>query len=414
MSTGPRRRHRWLGISALVLAALLTPAGAVVGVDVVADPPCTVAKPVLYSAPLTAPRIHLSGNPFGVTLTRDSRWMFVSLQAFSTGDPNGVAVFRRQDATTLLNEGFVSLHPGVGGLTLSADEGLLFIADGDGVAVVDVRRVTTGGAGTLLGYLSTGAGAGTFEVAVAGDRYLFSADESSGRLTMFDLARVRAGDLAHARLRSISLGLATTDVTVGPSGRYLYAVSQLQRPPVSLGPTDLIYGSIASVGLVNRAGLLDVIDIERWAAGAGRPVVAEVFAGCSPVRVIADAAEQNLWVSARGSNEVIGFDRDRLLHGTAAQIATAAVGPTPVGLVLVGGGHYLLVVNSNRFGDTGAPQTASLLRLGTGRDTVTPAGAYLTGGFPREIAVTADGTMAYVVDNGSFDLTAIDLGRLPA
>ena len=202
-------------------------------------------------------------------------------------------------------------------------------------------------------------------------------------------------------------------MAVGSSGRYLYAVSQLKRPLIDLAPTDLVYGFITEVGLVHRAGLLDVIDIERWANGQGSPIVAEVLAGCSPVRVVPDGAEVNIWVSARESNEVIGFNLASLLAGSSAPLAAATVGPSPVGIALVGDENYVLVVNSNRFGNTTAPQTATLLHITSGGETLSTV-SYQTGGFPRELAVSPSGLTAYVIDNGSSEITVIDLTKLKA
>ncbi len=105
--------------------------------------------------------------------------------------------------------------------------------------------------------------------------------------------------------------------------------------------------------------------LRRAETRPGRAVVATILAGCSPVRVITSANGRVVWVTARGSNAVLGFSAARLLtRPRHALVAHVQVGAAPVGLALVDNGIRLVVADSNRFGEKGASSNLAVISVG--------------------------------------------------
>jgi DNA-binding beta-propeller fold protein YncE len=140
-------------------------------------------------------------------------------------------------------------------------------------------------------------------------------------------------------------------------------------------------------------------------------VVATVDAGCSPVRVITSADGGVVWVTARGSDRLLGFSAARLRTDPARSlIASVEVGEAPVGLALVDGGSRIVVADSNRFSAAGA--SSSLAVVGAAAALAGRPGllGYLpAGGFPREMALEPGGRTLLVSNFSSGQLEAVDV-----
>ena len=121
-----------------------------------------------------------------------------------------------------------------------------------------------------------------------------------------------------------------------------------------------------------------------------------------------------MWVTARASDDVLCFAAARLAADPAhALVAVARVGAEPVGLAAVRGGALLVVADSDRFAAAGASSSLSVVSVAAalaGRPAVT--GDLPTGGFPRDMALSPDGTLL-VSDYASGQLQAIATARLP-
>jgi DNA-binding beta-propeller fold protein YncE len=200
---------------------------------------------------------------------------------------------------------------------------------------------------------------------------------------------------------TIPAGLAPVGLAVSPDGRRLYATSEAQRGarPSGLG----------------SPGTLAVIDVRRAETDPAGSVVTTVVAGCSPVRVAVSADGSLVWVTARGSDSLLGFSTVRLISDPVhALVARVRVGEAPVGLALVAGGTRIVVADSDRFGEPGASADLAVVSVPAAL-AARPAllGYVRAGGFPREMALAPDGRTLLVTNFSSRQLEMVSLAGLP-
>jgi DNA-binding beta-propeller fold protein YncE len=412
-----RRRQPWrwtwrragaVGVGLVVLAC----AGfaGVVAVSLASAPDClTVPPPDAPAAAARLPAASLSGHPIA-SAPVSADLVFVSLRAWGGGDQSGIEVLRR-DGGGLHSTALIPLHSPPAGLALSPDGRVLLAAYDDGVAVLDVARAAAGDPSSVLGTVSTGAGAGTSQLAIVDGRYVFTADESADRVTVLALGRMESGDFGPAvQIGTIDMDMGPAGIGVSPDGRYVYVVSQVQRPVVSVGPSDFAYGLLTYVGLPRRGGTLSMIDVKRMELDPTTAVVARVPAGCGPVQVAASPDGSLVWVVARRSNELLAFRTAQLLAGGTRPVVAIPVGAAPDALRLVRNGRVALVASSDRSQDPATPQTVHVVDTAAalaGRPAL--RSAVIVGGMPQEIDVTPDQRMAYVANSGTSSLSTMDL-----
>jgi DNA-binding beta-propeller fold protein YncE len=332
--------------------------------------------------------------------TADGRWSFVALPENAS-----VGVFRigRSPLPALAGQvGDLTGQPL--GEALTHDGRYLLAADNfDGAVVVSVSRAEAGKADAEVGTLGSVTGAaGAIEVAVSpDDKFAFVSLENWASIAVYNLHRALAkgfgaGDL----VGTIPVGVAPVGLAVSPDGRWLYATSETARnAPVS----------------ATTAGTLTVIDLRRAETDPAASVVGTVDAGCSPVRVITSANGSVVWVTARGSDRLLGFSAARLrTDPTHSMIASVEVGEAPVGLALVDGGSKIVVADSNRFGAQGAASNLAVVGIAAalaGRPAL--LGYLQAGGFPREMALEPDGRALLVTNYSSGQLESVDVADLP-
>jgi DNA-binding beta-propeller fold protein YncE len=319
--------------------------------------------------PVTVP---VPGHPFAVVGTDDGRWAFASI---FTGTGAEVAVISLgRGAPRLVRT--VNL-PGsltyASGMAMTYDGRLLLMAGYTATAVLSVRALEGGAHDPLVGVLAD-AGAGQSEIAVSGDdRYVFVTDETTGALSVFDLATAlrRGFSAPGVAVGIVPLAAGAVGVAMSPGGGRLY---------------------VTTLGSYGPHGQLWVIDTARAESGAGSgAVLAHVSAGCQPVRVAVSPDGSTVWVTTLQSNALLGFSAAALAddHSRALR-AVVRVGSEPVGLLLVDDGRLALVGNSNRglVAGTGSdvPQTVSVINTAAAlaqRPAV--VGAVPAGLFPRDL-----------------------------
>jgi DNA-binding beta-propeller fold protein YncE len=269
------------------------------------------------------------GRPTGAVATANGRWAFASL---STGGHGAIEVLSlashvvrpvRSIPIPELAAGF--------GTVLTHDGRWLVVAGYNRTAVVSVPALETGKCDPLVGLLSD-SGSGQFEVAVSSnDEYVFVSDETTGAVSVFDLARALSDgfDAPGVAIGMVPLAPGAVGVALSPNGALLYATT---------------------FGAYGPHGRLWVINAARAERGAGpSAVLAKVSAGCQPVRVEVAPGGRVVWVTALQSDALLGYDAASLLSRPSSALRTVVpVGSEPVGLSLVDNGQIALVANSNR------------------------------------------------------------------
>jgi len=334
--------------------------------------------------------------PFGVITSTDGRWVFVS-------DGRGVTVLRAGQAggpPAVVRS--VPLPGGQQGLgeALTPDGRYLLVAATSETAVLDVARLESGSGQPVAGSLPAAGGA--IEVATSADgHFVFTSLEGTGAVEVSDLARAlsagfRAGGVTVGRVPAAA---APVGEAVSPDGRWLYVTSEVtglpiaRRGPVTSracpGDPDALPGAVRAIGI--------------GAAEHDPPtaVRATAAAGASPVRVVLSPGARVAWVTARGSDALLGFATSRLTAGRPALIADVPVGSAPVGVVLVDGGRLAVVADSNRFTGRGAQwlSVVSVRAALVGRPAL--VGQVRAGSFPRQFATSPDGRALYVTNFSS-------------
>jgi len=356
-----------------------------------------LASPGCVTAVATAPplrhvstaMLRVTGSPFGVSVTPNGKWAFVSGSQSSV-----IQVFRLTGGSLApVAVRSVRLPTAPLGSTMTADGRYLLAATGSGAVVIDVARAVSGQGDAVLGTLSdprlTGAGQDSaIEVAVSRDGdYAFVTDEYADLAAVFNLRLALSRGFGSADyVGRIPLGEAAVGLAVSPDGRWLYATSE-------------------AASLHTNTGTLTVINLRRAETDPAGSIVTSVDAGCNPVRVITSADGGTVWVDARASDDLLGFSAARLISAPArALVSVTRVGQAPVGLALVRGGSLIVVADSNRFSQRGAVANLCVVNV-TGRPAV--LGYLPAGQFPREMAVEPGGGTLLVTNYGSSQLEAV-------
>lgn len=340
--------------------------------------------------------VSMRGSPFGVAA--EGRWAFVAV-------PGGIEVLRASGSLALTVVRTIPVAGSLAGMSITPDGRYLLAAVGSGAVVVSVARAERGAAGAVLGTLGA-KDDGAIEVAVSPDeRFAFVTLEYADEAAVFNLGKaLRKGFGAADYVGAIPLGLAAVGMAISPDGRWMYATSELGSSQRRLATSP---GS-------GPPGTLTVISLQRAETSPASSVVATVNAGCQPVRVITSAGGSQVWVTARGSDDLLCFSAARLVSAPAhALVAVVRVGEAPVGLAAVRGGSLIVVADSDRFGARGASADLEVVKvaaaLSGGRAV---AGHIRSGSFPREMSQLADGTLL-VSNYASGQLEAIAVASIP-
>jgi sugar lactone lactonase YvrE len=315
------------------------------------------------------------GQPTAVVGTANGRWAFASVSTASGGAAVAVMALGQTPPrlvrlvslpATLIN-GF--------GMAMTHDGRLLVVAGFTAIAVLSVQALEDGAHDPLVGVLDDN-GDGYFEVAVSGDdRYVFVTDETTGGVSVFDLATALEHGFSApgVAVGIVSLAYGAVGIAMSPDGQQLYVTTM-------------------GVGAFGPHGRLWVIDTARAESGAdGSAVLAHVPAGCEPLRVAVSPDGRTVWVTALESDVLLAFSTaDLEADPSKALKAVVRVGFEPIGLLLLDRGRVALVGNSDRFlvagNGSAQPQTVSVVNTAAAL-AHRPAliGVVRAGVFPRDI-----------------------------
>ncbi len=220
-------------------------------------------------------------------------------------------------------------------------------------------------------------------------------------------------------------GSAIAGITISHDGKLLFVMSQIAMSgyenPTGSNNSVLVTGQtcVQDDG-AQLNGLLTVIDVDRAKAGAGQASILQTIAsGCSPVRAVETANGQLIWVAARGSNRVLAFDVQKLLHVPNQALVgygdLSRIGTAPVGMTLFHHDQLLAVANSNRFtdGKSGIASVAILdVRDPSAVKTVQTIKSETLCSFPRGVTLGPDGSTLYVANYGTPSTKCVAPGAL--
>jgi DNA-binding beta-propeller fold protein YncE len=211
----------------------------------------------------------------------------------------------------------------------------------------------------VLGTLSSPAGQGAVEVAVSpDDGFAFVTLELSDSLAVFDLHKALASGFGPADfVGTVPLGTAPVGLAVSPDGHWIYATSESAKGAATAK-------AAGQPGTGQADGTVTAIDLRQAETRPATAVAGTVPAGCSTVRVVTSADGKVVWVTARGSDAVLGFSAAALRTDPArALLARVQVGEAPVGLALSGDGKRLVVADSDRFSAKGATANLAIVNV---------------------------------------------------
>lgn len=232
-----------------------------------------------------------------------------------------------------------------------------------------------------------------------------------------DLVKARASGFdASAVIGQIPVGRAPIALTFSADHQFLYTTSQVAPSGYAWPAVCRAPGSDAARQESTYAeGAILVIDVSRATHDPVNAVVRAVAAGCNPVRLVTSPGGDVAYVSARTDNVILAFDTGKLLSDPAhALIGRVPVGDAPVGMAVLNDGTRLAVTNSNRFGNSAAAQSLTIIdaQKVAGGDAAV-LGTVPAGIFPRELRVTHDQRTLLLTNFGSKNLAVLDVARLP-
>jgi len=374
-------------------------------------------------------QIDLPGAPFGVVVSPDQQWVFVSLTGGGARQGPGIAVLRNDHGHVELVR-TVAMDSSPTGIVLTHNGDMLIAAANDSVVFFDTQRLETGASDAAFQRVSDGDNAESIYVNVtADDKTLFVSDEAAERITVMDLEKIRSlgrdsatnlkrvnnpEGASAAIIGRIPVGVAPIALTFSKDQRWLFTTSQI-------APADWGWLSVLEPEGINPGqgkvpeGAVIVIDVAKAKTNPADSVIARVPAGGSPVRLALSPDGSHLFVSARNSNAALVFDTAVLIKDPKhAKPTRIPVGSSPVPIVVVADGKFILVGNSDRFSPNATTSsTLSVLDtslLGSGRNP--NVGKIPCGAFPREFQLSGDGQTLYLTNFRSRTLQVIDVSRL--
>ncbi len=359
-------------------------------VAAVQPPVCSTA--VATAKPLTHVRsqsVTLGGTPFGVAVTSDGKFSFVPIG-------NHVVVLNTNHGSlTPTQVTSIQATGAKKGIAITHNGKYALAAANSGAYVIDVAQAEQGSSSAMLGTLTSPGGKGAVEVSISpDDRFAFVTLQYSSEMAVFNLQ----ASLAHGFGQSGFVGMV-------PFGEGAQPVGVAQSPD----------GKWLYVAIQNPAGKLEVLSMSRAEKDPKNAVQTTAAAGCGPARVAVSGDGKDIWVTDRDSNALVAFSADKLLSKPSQSlIAKVNLGQTPIGLTFVKGGNEIMIADSNINGVKGADNlalvnTQQALQGGHGA----LVGFIPTGKIPREFGMEPGGKTLLVSNNGSGQLQAVDVGKLP-
>ena len=333
--------------------------------------------------------VQTGGHPFDVAT--------VPGFAFVSGAGSGLSVLNTSTPVPSVKWSSPLKH--AQGETLTPDGRYLLVTGGTGITVFQVSSLEQVVGSGPVGSLDIPGQKHAEDVAVTPDgKYAFVTYQESANVGVFDLQRaLKSGFGPSDQVGLIPVGPQPIGIAMAPDGKRAYVASGQDHATTP------------------GAGVLSVIDVPQATKHPGPGVVMKsIPAGCQTNRVVFSPDGQTLWVTAVGSNALLGFSAAKLLSDPAhALIARVAVGQSPLGLAVISHGSRILVADSNRDGGPGAQPNLALVDTAKALAGKPALVGYLRSGLqPRQFAVVPHSTTLLVTNTKSAEVQTVDLSRL--
>ena len=349
-------------------------------------PGCTTATAKAANLPrVNTSVLRLDGNPFGVAVTPDGHYSFVTVG-------NAIAVLHN---STALAPTLIRTYPAKHadkGVELTSDGKFLVAAAGSGAVVVNVAEAEQGYADPITGVLTSPDGSGAVEVLITADnKFAFVTLQNSARMAVFDLQR------------ALTQGFGSSD---------FIGYVPLGAQPVGM-TTDGTWLYVASIQ--STQGTVAVVSLSRAETDPPHAVVSTAPAGCQPARTLISGNHQVIWVTARMSDALLAFSAAKLRTDPEhALIAKVMVGEVPLGETFVDHGARIVVADANLNGLAGVPSNLAVVSTADALSGKPALLGYIpTGPVPRQFAVEPGGMTLLVTVENAHQLEAISIGDLP-
>jgi serine/threonine-protein kinase len=334
--------------------------------------------------------VHLGGKPFAVAKTPDGKFLFVT-----TGGSLSVLQMGSSLAPTLVHT--VPMPGAKKGTAFTRDGKNLIVTTGGGANLYSVAAAEQGTA-QLVGTLRTPAGAGAVQAAVSPDgNFAFVTLQSSGGVAVFNLQKAFAdGFKSNDLVGIVPTGHQPVGVTISPDGKTMYVAS--------------IQAEVTSAA---SQGLLSVIDEHKAETDPEHAVIHTLKAGCGDVRAITSPDGTEVWVTARESDMLLGYDAGKLRTDPAHALnAKVPVGAGPIGVTYAKNKTRLVVACSDLMDNAGGEPSLYVvdpIAAIAGKPAV--RGLIPTGIEPRQF--TTKGNTLLVTNTGQAQLQAVNMLDLP-
>jgi serine/threonine-protein kinase len=341
------------------------------------------------------------GNPYGVAVTGDGKYLFAT-------NPATLSVLLMNPNQTTANQYHyyvASSGETAGDLALTSDGQYAAVAVGNqiniqGATAAEQSAGTANAANLIVPRVRPVTDAN--EVALSpDDRFAFVTLSNSGKLAVFNMqeALARGQTQPGVFVGTVALGIGPTGMAVSPDGQWLYVVSAAKSHTTAFGPGE---------------GVVSVLSVQKLETNPGSALVAQAAAGCSPTGVAVSPDGTMVWVTAQASNELLGFSAAKLRadpgHALAARVQ---VGQTPTGVIPVDGGTKLIVADSNLNGLPGADNLAVVNVAAAIARKPALIGYIPSGRSPLHFALSGSGQYLYVSDSRAAQIQVVNVSTLP-
>ncbi len=335
-----------------------------------------------------------SGEAYAVVVTANG-YSFVSNPS---GPQSNIAIFQHGSGLAPTPVGSFAIIGKPHGETITPDGRYLLVADHDGAQVIDIHAAEQGAANPIVGGLSDPGGSNAAQVKVTPDgQFAFVTLYNSNAIAVFNLKAAIAGHFSSSHfLGTIPLHFNPLGMALSPDGQWLYATT----------------GNLTKNSPQGGLNVIDLHKAETHPSAAA--ITTTVSAGTFPVRIVTTDNGNFVWVTARDSNSLLGFDAARLLNDQKhALVAVVRVGQAPIGLTSLDNGKLIIVADSNINKVTGGTTDLAVVNTAdalAGKPAV--LGIIGAGVLPHQVAM--DGKTLLVANTTSQQLQAVDVSHIPS